>query len=303
NEFKKIPQNREFNSQEIFHLIVDAASLNDTMEVKNLIYLGILKTIFKKCQFGGHYDFSEYGENKLRTFLQEANIDKEITIFTLSGDDSPFKMLFKCHNFKDLPNGFDTFYKNLFFPIEDRWYAVFYSHFFNTNSCYICNNIVVRKDMAKTLFSEINKLPLEKILEKSYSEIKREYMGANEENLPLFEYRDKLLIFLNRYIEKLERCLNTPFFEQILNSSEKISLEDLKNKGLVEIKNRRIIAIAWQVEHLKVLHHDLKKREDERIGANITELFFAWIRSEESLKFEPKQTEPFKPRKNLKKLN
>ncbi len=297
-EFKIIDQNREFDSQEIFNQIISALSLNDTVEVKNLIYLGILKTIFKKCQFGGHYDFSEDGVNELIKLLQKANIDNEIInycfgsmndeiiFFILSGGDSPFKMLFKYYNYKVLPNGFDTFYENLFLPVEDKWYAIFYSHSFNLSSCYICNNIVVRKEVAKALYDEIIKIPLEKILEESYLKVKIEYKEVNEDNIPLFDYNDNLLIFLDKYMEKLKRCENFPFFKRILSPSEEDSLKVLKNEGLVEVDNGRIIAIVGQVTQLNVLYQDLKRKENERIGKNVTELFFDWIRSEVSLDIE-----------------
>lgn len=169
-------------------------------------------------------------------------------------------------------------YEQKFLPKNQKCFAVFFSHDFNTNSCQRNNNIVIRADLANKIFKKVEKVPIDKILAKRYDEIKLE-MKKDEKKVPLFEYKDYRFKFMKKYYLKLK---DKKFYEfEIEEEDHKKALSYLKEKDIIKIENDEIILKSE--EKFNSLFENLREKENSRINKNKLEIFHKWLKAKMDL--------------------
>ena len=226
----------------------------------DLIHLGILKNIIKKNKFNNFFNY-DLKEN-IRSVLEDAEIDNEIINYYL-GYDSPFRF-----NEEKIFQFLQPIY---------NFYVLFYSHSFNSQSCVRKKNILILDSIAEKLDLWLEKVPLNDISSKKYNEEKNKYEKI-EEKLPIFTYKDKGYIFLEKYYRKLISNEDDLYVFQI-DEDDKEAQSFFIEKYYLKIENKKIF-INPNLEHeFKAYYDTLEIKENQRITDNKIDIINDWMYS------------------------
>lgn len=248
--------------------------LSNVRTNEDLMYLAVLKKISENCKWENGYDFGKSDET-IKILMELANVDKKVMDYCLI---ESFEMKF---DFKKIKK---------FLPIDNKLFAFYYRHRFNTSSGYIYENIILRKDIAQYFYENLDKLHIEKIFGENYTKIKKS-IQVQEERLPLFEYKNEALNFIEKYSSDLtnRKKLYTFVVEGHFNKP----LDYLKDKGVIGIKDDEIILLSK--DKLKALQNELDGLESQRIDRNKKEIAYKWFRSGANIEIEPLVKPPSSP--------
>lgn len=241
--------------------------------IKDLIYIGILKYIMEKCSLQDYYPFESNTENDLKEILEIAEIDRELIEYLLR--DRVFQL--NC----------DEIVKYL--PTDARHFVIFYSHSFNTSSCYLITNFYVRKELAQYLYEKFKEIPIAEHVKITYKGIKQQII-SKEDRLPLFDYKDYRFKFLNKYHPKIvNKYENLYKFE--IEQEDLEALKFLEESEIIKIEDDEIILASK--EKYNSLFDSLSEKENRRIDKNKRELLSGWLRASIDLQYEEQSSIPF----------
>lgn len=270
NEIEKLDSEPE----KIFNEIISRVQT-----IEDLIYISLLKYyITEKCLLHDYYPFESDANSDLKEIMEIANIDKEIIEYALKYN-SPFVL--------------DYEKMNKFLPKDQKCFVIFYSHSFNTSSCYRIINIYIKKEIAQYIYEKLEKIHIIENMERLYKELKQQIM-ANEERLPLFNYKDYRSKFIHKYYLKLTKGIEKLYEFEIDEEDLRKALKFFEDKRIVEIKDDEIILLSK--DKFIALHNDLIDREDQRIKKNKKELLMKWLMSSASLELLETGVKDIKPK-------
>jgi len=242
-------------------------TLSNIETTEDLLYLSVLENICQICKSGAAYCFgtAESGNTEsIKAMMEEAEIDTEFISYFLESAYKRFSLT--LGKLKE------------FLPSESKIYSIFYSHKFNTSSCYRIVNIIIRRDVAQYMYNKLCAMHLDSLLGNNYHDIRKDFM-AQEERLPLFEYRSELLRFLVKYHRELT---NGKLYGFVIEGRFDKALEYLMDKGIVKVESGIVILLSS--DKLEAIYRTLKEEEDDRILKNKEEFRYRWLRSESGIK-------------------
>ena len=227
-----------------------------------------LKSIFytsKNCS-SFPFSFFEHHNEDLKTILkkllQSADIDDKFIDYYL---DDTFKL-----DYSGIAK---------FLPDTQNLFAIFNSHHFHHGSCSVISNFIFVKNFAEHCLPFLEQLPINSILEKNYTEIKTT-INQDNSRLPLFEYKDKTLRFINEYQDKFSK----PFYKFRIEEQFNETLTYLRQLGIIKIDQDQNQIVLLSKEKLNQLHDSLnEEKESQRIKRNKEDLKIHWLKSNVNL--------------------
>ncbi|MHA1285406.1 MAG: hypothetical protein ACTSQP_23125 [Promethearchaeota archaeon] len=253
----KALQDLDFDINKIFKDII-----SNIKTINDLLYIGLLKRITERFEFEDFYKLNDDGIEDLKVILEMAGIDNEFIDYILDQFELNYESL------------------NKYLTSVKKWIYIFYSHDFNSNSCYRKNNIVIDKRIANDIKDELEKIPIFEIIAKSYKNIKDELI-ENKKKIPLFGIKDYRFKFMVEFHDKLINKYKRVFDFEIDNEELKKALEYFKEKKIIKVKDDELIIISEDKYYN--LYYGLKDKEYQRIEKNKKELFIRWINSDVNL--------------------
>ncbi len=263
--------NLDSEPKKIFNEII-----SKVQTVEDLIYISLLKYITDKCRLHDYHPFESdanhdleesNAKSDLKKIMDIANIDKEIIKYALNFG-SPFELKYEK--------------MNKFLPKDQKCFVIFYSHSFNTSSCYRINNTYIKKEVAQYIYEKLEEIHIVENMKRVYTELKQQIM-SNEERLPLFDYKDYRFKFIYKYHSRLTKGTEKLYEFEIDDEDLRRALKFLKEKGIVEIKYDDEIILSSK-DKLLALYNELGEKETQRINKNKKELLIRWLKSDGSLK-------------------
>ena len=238
--------------------------LSRVTTIEDLLYLYILRQTAQKSRGNYHYPFDDEKGGHLREIMEIAEIDDEVISFLLATD--PRKQF-----------GYDGF--NRLLPNDERQYATFYSHDFNTSSCIRKMNVKLNPELAKSLISALKDVPFESLLRSAYDDVTAG-IKKKKNRLPLFTSKDHRYGFLENYLDLIVKDYKALYNFEIEDEGHLKALRFLKRKNLVKVSNGKVLPHPeGGAEKLLNLHRHLESEEQERIERNKKEIVLRWLRS------------------------
>ncbi len=255
---KNSVSNQKFDSNIILNKIK-----TEMTSVKDLLYLAILSKIFEINKSQNFYNYDGDAKYDLSVVMEISNIDEDV--------------INKCLGFEGV---FEVYIEKLlkFLPKNQKSFSIFYSHNFNTNTCYMTNNIHINPSLSKVLFVELEKIPIAEKLEETYTDIKQNLL-KNEERCPLFDYKDEEFLFMNKYRSIfLDEFKKSKIFNFQLEDNELKALHKLIDKKILKIQNDEILLNSN--ERFDAYYETLRNKETDRINKNVLEITYRWLKIE-----------------------
>lgn len=252
---KKSLINQSIDSQELFKKLI-----LKTNNIKDLLYLCILKYITNKNQYDKYYTFDksiifeEYisrikAQDDINKILEEANVDQDLIDYF-----SSFESL-KSEKIAQMLSS------------NQNIFTIFYSHDFNSSSCVRRNNIKIRKDIAHILYEELDTIPFSEIIKNQFKKVKEKFLTESD-RLPLFEIKSYKYKFLQEYYFKIINR-NVSLYTFQINNDYKKGLDYFKNKNYININSNDEIFLRDEFEDkFRALFESLREKENRRIQKN-----------------------------------
>ncbi len=261
---RKSIENLTFNAEEIYQTLI-----HNSHTINHLIILALLTNITRVLFYEKFYklDTTKYGPQKkdIIKILKKAELDEKFILRYI--EDFNYDLIYQILSYDKI------------------FYAIIYSHEFNSGTCYRSDNLLIVKDVAQKIHEKLEKVDFIGTISTKYKKIKNKL--ENElDRLPLFEYKDRKIEFLTENGNNYKILNPNEPFLTFNAENYKAEYQWFEKNGFFKIKNNLITINPGMEESFKSFFENTKRVEDARIEQNMRDLLELWLNLDFNLKEE-----------------